>query len=216
VARSAVPPPPSAPEGSAESPVPGVSGSTPAAKPVAAKPATTSRSAAKPTAAKPAATAPAAAKPAAAKPAATTTAAAATGGAGSMVAPESSAIAAAPVDSTRPNPYAPPATPYVAPQSPYAGAPAAPSSTMSVLSLVFGVIGLVLSLFLIGLLPAIAGVILGHIALKREPHARGMAVAGLVTGYVGVAISVLWTLIILVPLLIVWIAVGAVGFTGGF
>lgn len=102
------------------------------------------------------------------------------------------------------------------PASPYAGAPAAPSSTLSVLSLVFGIIGLFLSLFLIGLLPAIAGVILGHVALKREPHARGMAVAGLVTGYVGVAISVLWAILILVPLLLVWIAVGAFGVTGGF
>ncbi len=100
--------------------------------------------------------------------------------------------------------------------SPYAGAPAAPASTLSVLSLVFGVIGLVLSLFLIGLLPAIAGVILGHVAIKREPHARGMAVAGLVTGYVGIAISVLWVLILLVPLLILWVTVGAFGAAGGF
>ncbi|MDO9590602.1 MAG: DUF4190 domain-containing protein [Microcella sp.] len=83
------------------------------------------------------------------------------------------------------------------------------------MSLVFGVIGLVLSFFLVGLLPAIAGVILGHLALKREPHARGMAVGGLVTGYVGVAISILWALIILVPLLLVWLAVGAFGITGG-
>ena len=120
---------------------------------------------------------------------------------------------------TRPDPYAP-APPVVSPPgprpSPYAGAPAAQPSTLSVLSLVFGVIGLVLSLFLVGLLPAIAGVILGHIAIKREPHARGMAIAGLVTGYVGVAISVLWALVILVPILLVWLAVGAVGITGGF
>ena len=122
------------------------------------------------------------------------------------------------VEPARPNPYAAPpaATPPGVVPSPYAGAPAAQPSTLSVLSLVFGVIGLVLSLFLVGLLPAIAGVILGHIALKREPHARGMAVGGLVTGYVGVAISVLWALIILVPLLLVWIAVGAVGVSGGF
>ena len=122
------------------------------------------------------------------------------------------------VEAARPDPYAPqpPAAAPPAPRpSPYAGAPAAQPSTLSVLSLVFGVIGLVLSLFLVGLLPAIAGVLLGHLALKREPHARGMAIGGLVTGYVGIAISVLWALIILVPILLVWIAVGAVGVTGG-
>lgn len=99
----------------------------------------------------------------------------------------------------------------VPPASPYAGAPLAAPSTLSVLALVLGIIGLVLSFFFIGLLPAIAGVILGHLALKREPHARGMAIAGLVTGYVGIAISVLWGLIVLVPFVLLWLAVGAAG-----
>jgi len=84
--------------------------------------------------------------------------------------------------------------------------PATPSSTLSVLALVFGIMGLVFSFFLLGLLPAIAGVILGHLALKREPRARGMAVAGLVTGYVGLGISIAVALAILVPLLLILLA----------
>lgn len=195
MARSTVPPPPPAPDGGAGAPVPGSSG---ASKPASKAPAK-----------KPAAQKPAAAKPAAAnaeQPVASLEAS-----------PTPAALPAA--AAARPDPYAP-APPAVMPPgprpSPYAGAPAAQPATLSVLSLVFGVIGLVLSLFLVGLLPAIAGVILGHLAMKREPHARGMAIAGLVTGYVGIAISVLWALIILVPIVLVWIAVGAVGVTGGF
>lgn len=196
MAGSTVPPPPAAPEGDAGGPIPGTAPAPSAAK--------------KPTAARSTAKKPAAATSAAKKPAAATSTAA-------VSAVSAPAAVEAAVEPDRPNPYAaPPAvTPPGATPSPYAGAPVAQPATLSVLSLVFGVIGLVLSLFLVGLLPAIAAVILGHLALKREPHARGMAVGGLVTGYVGVAISVLWALIILVPIVLVWIAVGAVGVTGG-
>ncbi|MBU2386283.1 MAG: hypothetical protein KJ659_12465 [Actinobacteria bacterium] len=67
--------------------------------------------------------------------------------------------------------------------------------------------GLLLSFVGFGLLPALAGVILGHLGLKREPHARGMAIAGLVTGYIGLGISILWGIfwvgIFLLPLLFI-------------
>ena len=99
---------------------------------------------------------------------------------------------------------------------PYTVMPAAPSSTLSVLALVFGIVGLVFSSFLLGLLPAIGGVILGHLALKREPHARGMAIAGLSTGYVGIAISVLGGLLILVPVVLLWFGIAAAGAGGSF
>ncbi len=112
----------------------------------------------------------------------------------------SEAVATAPVTDSTPG-YSAPA--YAAA---YTAMPAAASSTLSVLALVFGIMGLVFSFFLLGLIPAIAGVILGHLALKREPHARGMAVAGLVTGYVGVGISVLWALAIIVPALVILLA----------
>ncbi|UYN83340.1 MAG: DUF4190 domain-containing protein [Microcella sp.] len=224
MASSNVPPPPPAPGGTPpESPIPGTGDSAPTTKRTAAakKPAATK----KPAAAQLAASKPAASAPAESKPAASPAPSAAAAPAAAVPPPPAPAAAqtAAPaaaafVESTRPDPYAtPPATPYGGtPATPYAGAPAGPSSTLSVLALVFGIIGLVLSLFFIGLLPAIAGVILGHLALKREPHARGMAVGGLVTGYVGVAISILWGLVIIVPLMLLWFAVGAAGTFGYF
>lgn len=64
-------------------------------------------------------------------------------------------------------------------------------SPLAVVSLVCGVLGLCLCL------PAIPGVICGHIALgqiKREPHlyrGRELAVAGLVINYIAIALSVL-------------------------
>jgi hypothetical protein len=84
--------------------------------------------------------------------------------------------------------------------------PSAPTSTLSVLALVFGIIGLVFSFFFLGLLPAIAGVILGHLAVKREPHARSMATAGFITGYAGIAVSIVWALVVIVPFLLVLLA----------
>ncbi|MEN8582946.1 DUF4190 domain-containing protein [Burkholderia sp. RS01] len=41
------------------------------------------------------------------------------------------------------------------------------------------------------LLPQLAAVILGHMALRREPSGRGFAIAGLVMGYIGIALTVL-------------------------
>ena len=132
-------------------------------------------------------------------------------------------VEAAPVE--RPNPYAPaPSAPAAASAAPaaavppaapgtvaYSSLPTGPSSTLSVLGLVFGILGLVLSFFAFGLLPAIAGVILGHLGLKREPHARGMAIAGLVTGYVGIAISVLWGILFLGLALLPFLFIGTMG-----
>ena len=37
----------------------------------------------------------------------------------------------------------------------------------------------------------IVGVVLGHLGLKREPHGRGMAIAGLVMNYVSLALLLL-------------------------
>jgi hypothetical protein len=90
--------------------------------------------------------------------------------------------------------------------APHRAFPAAPTSTLSVLALVFGIIGLVFSFFFLGLLPAIAGVILGHLAVKREPHARSMATAGFITGYAGIAISIVWALVVIVPFILVLLA----------
>lgn len=42
------------------------------------------------------------------------------------------------------------------------------------------------------ILPQIAAVVLGHMALKKEPAGKGMAIAGLVMGYVGIALTVIF------------------------
>jgi hypothetical protein len=41
------------------------------------------------------------------------------------------------------------------------------------------------------ILPQLAAVILGHLALRREPSGRGFAIAGLVMGYLGLVLTVL-------------------------
>ncbi|RZT58375.1 uncharacterized protein DUF4190 [Microcella alkaliphila] len=114
------------------------------------------------------------------------------------------------------NPYAPPpAAPAAGPA--YGGAPAAPKQTLSIVSLVTGISGVVLSFFFgLGLLPAVAGVVTGHMALKREPHARGLALGGLITSYVGLALSILIGLLLLIPVLFFFIGLGALGTAGSF
>lgn len=79
----------------------------------------------------------------------------------------------------------------------YYGPPAEPKG-LSIASLCCGIAALMGFGFL--LLPQIAAVILGHLALRREPSGRGMAIAGLVLGYVGVALTIL-VIVIFVMLL---------------
>ena len=97
------------------------------------------------------------------------------------------------------NAYGQPGHQYLAPGQPgatynaygqpgYYGVPAEPKA-LSIASLCCGIAALVGFGFF--LLPQIAAVILGHMALRREPAGRGMAIAGLVLGYVGVALTVL-------------------------
>ncbi len=204
MADSTPPPPPPAPgQGAADAPL------EPAKKP------TTRRTAA----ATPAAGAPAAPKkPAAAKAAATSKPAAAQPAPAPIEAPAA----------TRPDPYAassasPSATPggpalppAPAATTPYSALPTPPPTTLSVLALVFGVMGLVFSFIAFGLLPAIAGVILGHLALKREPHARGMAIAGLACGYAGIAISLLWGVLFVGLTILPLLFFSSFGMMGGF
>lgn len=81
----------------------------------------------------------------------------------------------------------PPAYGYAAPY-----APPAPTNGLAVTSMILGIAGLVLIWVVVPLLASIAAVITGHIALgqcKRNPQlgGRGMAIAGLILGYIGVA-----------------------------
>jgi hypothetical protein len=58
---------------------------------------------------------------------------------------------------------------------------------------VTGIVGVFFSFgYGFGLLPSIAAVITGHLARKRQPYARGMWLTGLICGYVGIGISLLW------------------------
>jgi hypothetical protein len=88
----------------------------------------------------------------------------------------------------QPSPYAQPGSPNAYGQPAYYGAPSAPK-TLSIASMCCGIAALVGFGFF--LLPQLAAVILGHLALRREPAGRGMAIAGLVMGYVGIAVTIL-------------------------
>ena len=82
----------------------------------------------------------------------------------------------------------PPAGPYgaVYGQPSYYGMPPQPKG-LSIASLCCGIaVFLGLGLFI---LPQIAAVVLGHLALLREPAGRGLAIAGLVLGYLGLALT---------------------------
>lgn len=70
----------------------------------------------------------------------------------------------------------------------YYGVAAAPK-VLSIASLCCGIAAFLGFGFF--LLPQLAAVVLGHLALSREPAGRGMAIAGLVLGYVAIAITVL-------------------------
>ncbi|MET3903922.1 DUF4190 domain-containing protein [Paenarthrobacter sp. 4246] len=87
--------------------------------------------------------------------------------------------------------------PYGQQQSPY-GQPAyyamqAEPKGLSIASMCCGIAIFVGFGFFI--LPQIAAVILGHLGLKREPAGRGMAIAGLVMGYIGIALTVIFGII---------------------
>ncbi|MCM0616229.1 DUF4190 domain-containing protein [Paenarthrobacter sp. TYUT067] len=92
--------------------------------------------------------------------------------------------------------------PYGQPQSPY-GQPAyyamqAEPKGLSIASMCCGIAVYVGFGFFI--LPQIAAVILGHLALKREPAGKGMAIAGLVMGYLGVALTLILGIIFFVAI----------------
>jgi hypothetical protein len=89
----------------------------------------------------------------------------------------------------------------------YAYAPAPPRG-LSIASMILGIASIVFSVYGFGLFPGIAAVITGHLGRKRQLQARGFSLAGLITGYVGIGIAVLWIAGIIV--------VVAIGVNGGF
>lgn len=103
--------------------------------------------------------------------------------------------------------YGQPGSPFNAYGQPaYYGVPPEPKG-LSIASLCCGIAAFVgLGFFL---LPQLAAVILGHMALKREPSGKGMAIAGLVLGYVGIALALLVFVIIALGL-----AIGSASYRG--
>lgn len=92
-------------------------------------------------------------------------------------------------------PYGQPASPYGQPA--YYGMPAEPKG-LSIASMCCG-IAVYLGFGFI-LLPQIAAVVLGHMALKKEPSGRGMAIAGLVMGYLGILLTVVFGALFIIGL----------------
>ncbi len=97
-------------------------------------------------------------------------------------------------------PVAPAATPpaatgYGTPGYTYSPPPAGPPQGLSITSMVLGIAGL-----FFGLLVSIAAVITGHMAQRSQPHAKPFWITGIITGYIGIALGVIATII-----LIIWI-----------
>jgi Domain of unknown function (DUF4190) len=103
---------------------------------------------------------------------------------------------------SQPGPYGQPPSPYnqaqpgpygnAYGQPSYYGMPPAPKG-LSIASLCCGIAVFVGFGFFI--LPQIAAVVLGHLGLSREPAGRGLAIAGLVLGYIGIALTVIVILV---------------------
>jgi hypothetical protein len=62
--------------------------------------------------------------------------------------------------------------------------------------MVLGIVGILFSA-VFGFLVSIAAVITGHIAQRSQPYAKGFWITGLITGYVGIGISLLFGLFFL-------------------
>ena len=91
-----------------------------------------------------------------------------------------------------------------------ANAPATVSAqpVYSILALTLGIIGVLTSVFPL----SVAAIVLGFLALQREPRARTMAIWGIVTGFLPVGLGILAVVTagaILIPL-------GFLGLFGGF
>jgi hypothetical protein len=94
----------------------------------------------------------------------------------------------------------PPATAPLAPIAPAAVVPQRKTEPLAVLSLIFsalGLFGFCCGLFMAG---GIAGIVCGHIALSRikanpELEGHGLALTGVIIGYLGIAGWLIWILL---------------------
>lgn len=102
--------------------------------------------------------------------------------------PAPPAYGSAPGAPTQPSPGAPP----VYGSAPYYGAPAPKTNVLAIISMIASILGFIWILPLVG---SLGGAIMGHLSLnqiKRTGEAgRGMALAGVIVGWVGVAFAVI-------------------------
>jgi hypothetical protein len=95
--------------------------------------------------------------------------------------------------------YGQPPSPYYQQPGPYGqqgyyGMPAEPK-TLSIASMVCGIASVIMGWLL---LPQVAAIITGHMALKREPSGKGMSITGLVLGYLCLlGYGAFWLLVII-------------------
>ncbi|MFC5502824.1 hypothetical protein ACFPJ4_11290 [Lysinimonas soli] len=113
---------------------------------------------------------------------------------------------------TPPTPEQPAAAPAPAPAYAAAPAAAAPKQTLSLLSFIFGIASVVFSAApLLPLAAGIAAIILGVKARKSEPGApKWMATVGIITGIVGIVLSIILGLVIYILPLIFLASYGGV------
>ena len=125
------------------------------------------------------------------------------------VRPEDGPIpASAPVPPVPPAPPAPPPSAYAyAPPPGFPPPPAAypvkaKTNGLALASMILGIVGITVGLCLIffPVMPILA-VVFGHLGLSQTRSTgapgRGYAIAGLVTGYIGIALAILWLIAII-------------------
>jgi hypothetical protein len=96
------------------------------------------------------------------------------------------------------DPTVPDPAPYSKP-IPASTGQTAPTPSLSIISMILGILGLIIGFVGGGLLFSVGGVVLGHLGQRKEPEARGFWLTGLITGYIGILINVI--------VIIIWIIV---------
>jgi hypothetical protein len=112
---------------------------------------------------------------------------------------EAAPAVAAPPAATSVSPYAAPVAPAT---QAYVPVPAGPPQGLAIASMVTGLAGLLFSLIAVGFgfLASVAAVVTGHMAQKKQPYAKGFWLTGIITGYIGIAISIFFFIIFIVAI----------------
>lgn len=101
----------------------------------------------------------------------------------------------------QPSPYGTPSYPAYATAPAYGGYPTQKTNTLAIVSLIASLVGI----FILPFVGSVAGIITGHISLSQIKRTgeggRGLGLAGTIVGWVGLALSILGTILI-----VAWIA----------